>query len=48
MTYLPTGLPDIVIAALMDRTPQEIQTQISLLMRRHEHGQFALAAVIQK
>ncbi|GAA5960963.1 hypothetical protein JCM8115_002638 [Rhodotorula mucilaginosa] len=37
-TYLRAALPDTVIAALMERTPQEIQTQISLLIRRHEHG----------
>lgn len=42
MLYLRTGLQDVVIAALMERTPEEIQTQIPLLIRRHEQGQLRL------
>jgi hypothetical protein len=32
-------MPDIVIAASLDRTPREIQNEIFDLVRAHEYGQ---------
>lgn len=39
ITFLGRGLPDIVIAALLDRTPQEVQRKIRCRMFWHDGGQ---------